>query len=155
MVGVGAMDQIARRNRLSLDRLRAVAGRLSHDDFLFPIDPPWTAAALFAHVAFWDRFTHHRWLHAGQNRRSVPVPIEDFATDLVNHAALPQWLGVTPDVAVQECLEAAETFDRFIRSLDRELISRVFDEGRPRLVDRSIHRSEHLDTIQTAFPNRG
>jgi hypothetical protein len=150
------MDQdIVRRDRLSLDRLRAVAARLSSDDFQVPIDPPWTAAALFAHVAFWERFTHGRWLHARQSGCGVPVPIEDVVADLVNEAALPQWLMVPPKVAVDECLEAAEAFDGFIRSLDRGLISRVLEEGRPRLVDRSIHRSEHLDTIESAFPNRG
>jgi hypothetical protein len=56
MVGAGAMDQeIGRRNGLSLGHLRAVAARLFQDEFLLPIGPPWTAAALFAHVAFWER----------------------------------------------------------------------------------------------------
>ena len=147
-------DEIDRRNQSSLDRLRAVRARLSRDDLLYPIDPPWTAAALFAHVAFWERFTHARWLHARESASGVPYPIEDFATDLVNAAALTQWLSVPPEEAVEECLEAAEIFDRYIRSLGRELVSRVLQEERPRLVDRSFHRSEHLETIEAAFPDR-
>jgi len=131
-----------------------VAGRLSEDNLLSPIDPPWTAAALFAHVAFWDRFTHARWLHALQSGSDIPIPIDDAAMELVNQAALPEWMVIPPSTAVQECIDAAETIDRFIRSLEAGTVSRVVTEGRQRLVDRSIHRREHLDTIEGAFPEQ-
>jgi hypothetical protein len=149
------MDQeIDERNRASLDRLRAIAAGLLDEELLHPIDPPWTAAALFAHVAFWDRFVHARWLHAMEIGTAAPVPIEDAPMEMINQAALREWTVIPPRIAVEECLTAAQTIDHFIQQLDPDAISQVVREGRERLVDRSIHRREHLDTIERAFPNR-
>jgi len=146
--------EIDERNRAAVDELRAIAARLSDDEFLRPIDPPWTAAALFAHMGFWDRFAHARWLQALETGSGVPLPIDDAPMELINQAALREWTVIPPRTAVEECLAAAETIDRFIGSLEDDAVSRVVLEGRERLVDRSIHRREHLDTIEGAFPNQ-
>jgi len=149
------MDQeINGRNRASLDRLRAMAARLSEDELLRPIDPPWTAAALFAHVAFWDRFTHARWLHAAGIGGGLPLSIDDAAMELINQAALREWAAIPPRTAVEECLAAAATINDFIDSLEPDAVSQVLLAGRERLVARSIHRGEHLDTIEAAFTDR-
>ena len=39
-------------------------------------------------------------------------------------------------------------------TLDDGTVSRLVTSGRERLVDRSIHRGQHLDTIERAFPGR-
>jgi hypothetical protein len=145
--------QIKERNRGALDRMRAIAARLSEEDLLRPIDPPWTAAALFAHVAFWDRFTHARWLHAREPGGGLPDSIDDAAMELVNQAALPEWAVIPPRTAVAECLAAAQAIDDFIDSLEPDAVAQVLLAGRERLVDRSIHRGEHVDTIEGAFPD--
>ena len=67
--------EIHERNRASLDRIRNIAARLSEDELQRPIDPPWTAAALFAHMSFWDQFAHARWRHAIDTRSGTPVSI--------------------------------------------------------------------------------
>jgi hypothetical protein len=139
------------RNRGSRDRLRAVGTRLSEEELLQPIDPPWTAAALLAHVAFWDRFVHARWQHALETGDSLPVSIDDRAMELLNQAALPEWLAIPPRAAVEACLAAADDLDALLESLEDESISKALREGRERLVDRSLHRGEHLATIERAF----
>ena len=48
-------DGVDARNRASADRLAALGARLSDEELRTEIDPPWTAAGLFAHIAFWDR----------------------------------------------------------------------------------------------------
>ena len=149
-----AGEDFGSRNQLSFDSLKRVAGGLSREELLEPIDPPWTAAALFAHVAFWDRFTHARWLEAIDPATGTPVPIEDSSMELTNRAALPGWTSIPPDVGVKQCLAAARAIDDFLLSLDPALVSGVLEEGRPRLIDRSIHRREHLDTIERAFKGR-
>ena len=149
------MDRdINERNRASLDRVRALAARLSEEELLRSIDPPWTAAALFAHVAFWDRFVHARWLHAVRIGSVWPVSIDDAAVELLNEAALSQWTVIPPRIAVEECVAAAAAIDGFIGSIDPGTISQAVREGRERLVDRSLHRGEHLDTIEAAFPGQ-
>jgi hypothetical protein len=149
------MDRdIDERNRAALDRLRAAGGRLSDDELLRPIDPPWTGAALFAHMAFWDRFVHVRWLHAIEAGDGAPSAIADSPLELVNQAALREWTVIPPRIAVEDCLTAAEAIDRFIMSLETDAITEAVRAGRERLVDRSLHRGDHLETIERAFPDR-
>ncbi|MFL5799577.1 MAG: DinB family protein [Actinomycetota bacterium] len=144
--------EIAGRNRAATDRLRTVAARLSERELLVPIDPPWTASALFAHMAFWDRFAHARWLRARATGGAMPLQIDEEPLETINEAALPGWAVVPPRVAVEECLTAAEAIDRLIETLEADVVSGVVAAGRERLVDRSIHRSEHLATIDRAYP---
>jgi hypothetical protein len=143
--------KINERNRASRDRLQAVGTRLSEEELLRPIDPPWTAAALLAHVAFWDRFVHARWKHALQTGSKVPLSIDDAAIELLNEAALPEWSIIPPRAAVTACVAAADALDDLLESLEDEAVTQALTEGRERLVDRSLHRGEHLETIERAF----
>lgn len=47
-------SEFAERDRSELDRLRTLSASLSDDALRRPIDSVWSAAALFAHLAFWD-----------------------------------------------------------------------------------------------------
>src|ERR671931_1763686 len=107
-------SEINERNRASLDRLRTVAALLSEEELLRPIDPPWTPAALFAHIAFWDRFAHARWLQAMNTGSGVPGPIDDDPLELVNQAGLPAWTSTPSRIAIEECLAAADTINSFV-----------------------------------------
>jgi hypothetical protein len=142
---------IQNRNHASVDRLRALDLRLSDAELTRPIDPPWTAAGLFAHIAFWDRFVLARWLLAARTGSRTPVDLDDALLELVNEASLQQWVAVPPRVAIEACFHAAAQLDALIESLDEEVVSAVHVR-RPRLVDRSLHRIEHLITIETALP---
>jgi hypothetical protein len=144
--------EIDEENRASLDRLRYVSARLSDDDLLRPIDPPWTASALFAHMAFWDRFAQARWQLAVNTGSGTPLPIDDDPLELVNQAGLRGWTRIPPRIAVEEFLMAAQAVNAFIHSLDADAVAQVVESGRERLVNRSIHRREHLGTIEQAFP---
>ncbi len=145
-------QEIEGRNHAAVDRLRASGARLSDEELTRLIDPPWTAAALFAHVAFWDRFVHARWLLTANTGRSTPLPFDDALLELINDASLRQWAVIPPQTAVQDCLAAAAEIDALIGSLEEAVVSEVLQERRERLVDRSLHRGEHLNTIETAFP---
>src|SRR6266516_2601761 len=149
-----AMEAMARqaiedRNYAALDRLRALGLRLSDEELTWPIEPPWTAAALFAHVAFWDRFVRARWLLAASTRSRTPLDFDDALLELINDASLHQWAAVPPRIAVQDCLEAAAEIDALIGSLEPDVVSEALETGRERLADRSLHRGEHLKTIET------
>ena len=111
-------------------------------------------AVSLAHMAFWDRFLHARWQHAMETGTAVPVPVDDAPMEMINQAGLPAWTVIPPRIAAEECLTAAQTIGEFIERLDADAISQVVREGRERLVDRSLHRREHLDTIERAFPDR-
>jgi hypothetical protein len=146
--------EIDERNQATRDRLRAVGARLSDAELARSIDPPWTAAGLMAHVAFWDRFVHARWQLAAATGTGTPQPLDDPLLDLINDASLEQWNAIPPRTAVDECLTAAEELDRFVASLGAGVVDELVRDGRERLVDRSLHRGEHLETIEAAFPPR-
>jgi DinB family protein len=140
------------RNQAAIDRLRALGSRLSDAELTRPIDPPWTAAGLLAHVAFWDRFVHARWLLAASSGSRTPVDLDDALLELINDAFLQQWALIPPRAAVEDCLAATAQIDALIESLDDDVVEAVH-RARPRLVDRSLHRGEHLVTIETSFPS--
>jgi hypothetical protein len=142
------------RNRSTTERLRALAQRLSDEELTRALDPAWTSSALFAHIAFWDRFVLARWKLAVTSGSRAPDPMDDTPQDLINDAALPGWKAIPPRAAVETCLAAAEELDRFIGSLDTDIVARLVRDRRERLVDRSLHRGEHLGTLESAFGDR-
>src|SRR5438876_10756404 len=88
-----AMDAMARpaieeRNHAAVDRLRALGLGLSDEELTRPIDPPWSAAAVFADVGVWDRFVHARWLLAARSGAPTPLHFDDALLRLINDACL-------------------------------------------------------------------
>jgi hypothetical protein len=148
------LGDIAERNRTSVVRLHEVGEAHSDLELANVIDDPWTSAALFAHIAFWDRFVLERWRLADEQGRRTPLSLDDAVMDRLNDASLRQWLAIPARVAVEECLAAATALDEHLAGLDPEIVAEIVSEGRQRLVDRSLHRSEHLRTIEGAFPSR-
>jgi hypothetical protein len=142
---------VADRNRWSAERLRELGDRLTDEELVRTIDEPWTAAALFAHVAFWDRFVLERWRLAADRGEATPTPLDQDLLDRVNDASLPQWLAIPPPAAVAQCLEAAALVDEHVAGLAPDVVDALVREGRERLVDRSLHRGDHLATIAAAF----
>jgi DinB family protein len=145
-------EAIDRRNRESAERLTALGGRLSEGELTAKIDAPWTTAGLLAHIAFWDRFVLERWGLAAERGERTPMAVDDGLMDRINDASLNQWMSIPPQVALEECATAASALDAFIAGLHGEVRAELVAEGRERLMDRSLHRSEHLRTIESAFP---
>lgn len=57
-----------------------------------------------------------------------------------------------PRVAVAECVTAATDLDAFVIDVADDVREELAAEGRERLVDRSLHRGDHLGTLEAAFP---
>jgi hypothetical protein len=148
----GDRVSVEERNRASTSRIAAVGGRLSDRELVRVIDDPWTAAGLLAHIAFWDRFVMGRWTLASERGERTPLSVDDAVMDRVNDASLEHWMSIPPRIAVELCLTAADEVDSYLAGLGSDVASLVVVEGRERLVDRSLHRGEHLRTIEGAFP---
>jgi DinB superfamily len=145
-------DGVDERNRASADRLAALGARLSDDELTSDIDPPWTAGGLFAHIAFWDRFVLERWRLAAERSERTPMAVDGGLMDRINDASLRQWMSIPPRVAVEECVTAASDLDALIIGVGDDVRAQLVSEGRERLMDRSLHRAEHLRTIEGVFP---
>lgn len=138
-------------NGRSRERMAELGARLDRDTLGGPLGEHWTVAIGFLHLAFWDRFVVERWRHAAANGLSIPPPIEDYAEDRVNDTLTQLLRRVPVEEAVPEALEAAQTVEDVISELSTEAIEAVLRAGGPRLLDRSIHRAEHLDEIEAVI----
>ena len=144
------------RNESSLARLREVAGRLApHDLARSAGEGSWTIGQIFGHMTFWDRFHAARWRAAqaaGPNEQPSYVPHE--VSDILNEAQPATWLayaGAAPDVVVAQMIAAAEEINAVIAGLPDSLPVEAILAERPSLLDRSLHRSEHLATLEAAL----
>jgi len=133
------------RNRAARERLDALIGRLGERDVVF--DDGWTAAALLAHLAFWDRLAVAR-LEKHLREGEPPIFATDAVTDLTNAAGMWQWKATPPGLAGTQAREAAAAIDRLIETLPSDKLEGLKALGRSFLIDRSAHRKEHLDQIE-------
>jgi len=136
------------RNRASRDRLAAVIARLGGRS----VDLPggWTTAALLAHLAFWDGFGGARLEKFARDREAMELG-SDTLTKFINAAGMAHWRATLPAVAGDLAIEAAAAIDRLIEGLPAEVLDEIRAMKRPRLLDRSLHRKEHLDEIERAI----
>jgi uncharacterized damage-inducible protein DinB len=147
------------RNETSRERLENVLGGLSAADLATPAgDGLWTVGQLVGHLAFWDRFLAARWraaLAAGPGTQ--PSWFGHDLADLLNTALPASWQALAsaaPDRLVAEAVAAARDVDVVIAGLPPGTPFAAILADRPALLDRSRHRSEHLETIQAALAAR-
>jgi hypothetical protein len=137
-------DYIA-RNTHTRERLHALVGRLTLEDLDRSIGDGWTVKAALAHLAFWDRYAValiDQWSESGFKED------EGFNSDLPNLAGLADWLAATPDYARTEVIAAAQRAGQRAAEAPSPLIEAIVGGGMPRVLDRSVHRIEHIDQVE-------
>ncbi|OGT27892.1 MAG: hypothetical protein A2Z17_06975 [Gammaproteobacteria bacterium RBG_16_66_13] len=131
-------------NTVSRRRLEALARHLSDEDLLRSTPDGWTVAALFAHLAFWDRRVFVlllRWKEKGVD----PSPID---ADALNDALKPLCLALDPRTAVRLCPSSADAADAELSTIGSELIERIQASPTHFRFNRALHRNDHLDQIE-------
>jgi hypothetical protein len=134
------------RNRLSTERIRSLAARLSDQQMLTPVGEHWTVAIVFAHLAFWDRRVMYV-LDKTQQDGALLIPEIDI---FVNDLSLPLWAAIPPREAARIAIQTAEDLDRQLEAFPPALLEEIYAYNK-RWVDRSLHRSEHLDEADAAL----
>jgi hypothetical protein len=144
------------RNDSSRAQLRETIGALTADQLALTTEEGgWTIGQVLGHVAFWDRFLTTRWraaVAAGPAMQPGTLPHE--LSDLLNATLPPSWAALavdSPELAVSEMLAAADEVDAVIAGLPAETPVLEVLATRTSLLDRSIHRKEHLDQIRRAI----
>ncbi len=136
-------------NEASSLRIERLAERLTASDDDVRVDADWTVAALLGHVAFWDRFHAVRWQAVTAAGRLVPRPMPE--ADPINDALYRILWRLPARAAAEAALEASRASNAAIASLSDASVDAARASGMPRLLDRSLHRSEHLDAIEAAL----
>jgi hypothetical protein len=137
-----------KRNRASRDHLAEVITRMGKGS----VDLPggWTSAGLLAHLAFWDGFGAARLEKFVRDREPMEFG-SDTLTEFMNEAGMAQWTATPLASAAGLATKAAAGIDLLIEGLPSDVIDQIRAMKRPRLLDRSLHRKEHLDEIERAL----
>jgi hypothetical protein len=80
------------------------------------------------------------------------MTVDDGLMDRINDASLSQWMSIPPKIGFKLCVAAARDVDAFIEGVTDEIRGELVTQGRERLIDRSLHRGDHLRTLEGAFP---
>jgi hypothetical protein len=137
-------NTISEKNRAAAEEIHAFVDGLTDDQLGQSIDGEWTASALLAHIAFWDR-------RASGNVDRVladgAIQLKPVDLDVLNGALLPQWRLIPPREAATDSFRAAAELDDKLAALDEETVQRLVKT--PELtIDRARHRLEHMNQIK-------
>jgi len=144
------------RNAESRARLTALLDRLGPMDFSRDVGGGWSAGSLLAHISFWDGLVIERWKLALRTGMATPIGLDEELPDLINAAAMPSWRLVARTEVASLVGATAAAVDELVAALPDDSLDGIEREGRPRLLDRSLHRAEHLAMIEAAVaPGRG
>ena len=135
------------RNREQTRRLKELR-RLSDDDLRRPVGEHWTVAIALAHIQYWDG----RAVGALEawRRHGLPLTLWIAGEDVVNDVRLPLWRDLEPREALEHAIETAEVLDRIVETLSPTEAG-IVSAQRYRVLDRSLHRSDHLDEVDGAL----
>ncbi len=133
-------------NRVSRERMRAIANRCSDEEMLTRVGEHWTVAIVYAHIAWWDRRVMYV-LDRTERDGSLFIPEIDI---FVNDLSLPLWAAVPAREAVRIAMENAEAVDKRLEEYPEALLEEIHKYNK-RWVVRALHRNEHLDEADKAL----
>ena len=135
------------RNRTQTQRLKGLRS-LTDEDLLRPVGEHWTVGIALAHIQYWDGRAVgaiEAWRHHG-----LPLTLWTEGEGVINDVRLPVWRELPPREALAQAIRTAEALDRIVEDLSPEEAEAAAAQ-RYRVLDRSMHRSEHLDEIEAAL----
>ena len=134
-------------NASQRQRLAKLLSKLTDDDLNRPMPGGWTVATKLAHIAFWDQYALARLKKSASSLfQSANVPVDE-----VNSAARALSEAIPARAAAQLALASAEAVDAYVETIGAELRAAIEGTGNVRLLNRSLHRREHLDQIERAL----
>ena len=141
------MTDHTRANAASRERMRNLLVTLD-SSAPRPDDGGWSAAETLAHLAFWDRMVLERWQRADRLGQDIPDPLPDGLSDMVNEAVIGHWAAIPLQAAAELAERSAGDIDALVERLSDERVAAARERGFARLVERALHRDEHLDSLE-------
>jgi hypothetical protein len=104
----------------------------------------WTVAVALAHIQYWDG----RAVGALEawRRHGLLLSLYIGSEAVVNDLLLPFWRELAPREVLEQAIKTAQVLDRIVADL-----TPVEAEAAHRVLDRSRHRSNHLDEVDRAL----
>ncbi len=138
-------------NAKELERLRRLVNRISDEELRLPLREGWTIAIALAHLSFWDQralVLLKKWKTSGV----MPSPIDD---DVTNDSILPLCSAISPRVAANLAVVAAEAIDFELEKASEDLIREIWKLNERFRLYRCDHRKLHLDQIESLIRVQG
>ena len=143
-------DEIIIANAKTTQRLADLAARCTPADLARDLGGGWVIASAFAHLTFWDRraaFLLQRW----QEGLTVPHDVIPWYDDVLNDT-IEAWYSVLPNADMPRlCLEAAKVLEDMIKGAPQSLIDEMVARDDGWLLDRTGHRTEHIEQIEAGL----
>ncbi len=130
-------------NTASRLNLETFVKGLTDDDLARTNAEGWTAAALLAHLAFWD----YRVLVLLRRWQANGVGESPVDPNMINDALKPLCLALPPRTAVELCLNAAAAIDSALETITPELVAAIEASPNHFRFNRALHRNDHLGEI--------
>jgi hypothetical protein len=140
-------------NTRERERLRALVERLDEDELRIPVNPHWTVAGVFGHIAFWDARVLALADKLERGTPFLPSDTEPEDVDWINDASRELIHAIPPLEAARLTLRIAEETDARVATLP---VDRLWpaDPDSPLYAVRASHRGEHLDDVEEALRGR-
>jgi hypothetical protein len=137
-------QEIFQANRISTRRLIDITHKLSQRDLSQALSNGWPVFITLAHLAVWDQRVIHV-LNLAKKSNQLIVPIFDIQ---LNDILVPILYAIPPKDAVNLSIKTANTLDQMLEECPREILAEMIKIN-VRLVNRSLHRNSHIDSIAT------
>jgi hypothetical protein len=137
-------------NAAEREHMKTLAAGYSDAELSRPMAAGWTAAAILAHLAFWDMRAItliRKWQQDGVGESPVD-------TDVINEATRGLCLAIPPRAAAALAQEKAAELDGLIAALSPEWVDRIVTVGKTVHLKRFEHRKNHLEEIEKALGKR-
>jgi hypothetical protein len=140
-------------NTRERERLRALVERLNEDELRIPVNPHWTVAGVFGHIAFWDARVLALADKLERGTPFSPSDTEPEDVDWINDASRALIHAIPPLEAARLALRIADDTDARVATLP---VDRLWpaDPDSPLYAVRASHRGEHLDEVEEALRGR-
>ena len=141
------------KNDRERERLRVLVTGLSEDELRLKVNPFWTVAGVFGHLAFWDARAKILIEKAARGEAFTESDPEPPDPNWINDSTRELIHAIPPRAVAELALQQADDVDRLAASLSDEALAKTWpsDENSPVSVVRAAHRSEHLEEIAKAL----
>jgi len=140
-------------NARELARMAALVDGLDDATARLPVNPHWTVAAVFGHIAFWDGRMLALSDKLDRGEPFAPSDAEPEDVDWINDASRRLIHAVEPLELARLSVRIAEETDARAATLP---LDRLWpqDPDSPLYAVRASHRGEHLDDIEATLRDR-
>jgi hypothetical protein len=129
--------------------LKKVVQDISKEELTQTTRNTWPVFINLAHVAFWDQRVIHV-IELAKKNNVLTAPLFDLQ---LNDILAPLLFAIPPEAAVKLAIDTAGSLDSLLEECPVEIINEMMNVN-PRLVNRSLHRNNHLDSIEAAIPRK-